>query len=506
MSGATGMKRGVLFLVAEKGINGTVSILLIPVMIQSIGVENYGFWGILLGLVAYIQCLDFGIMYSIERFVAYYSANNDKKSLAEFLSTTLTMLLLISLIILVPLFLWGNAAITYLTKGSIPVNGRTTIFALYPAIMISWLSAVFSGITRGLQRFDISSKIQIVGKLFFAVILIGLLSRERSVYAAIFAFDAQWLLLFCCHFIFSRKLLPGVAFPRIGLSWTMVKRIVNFGFKIQVSAFSSQINLQFDKFLLASFSNLAVVGYYDAASRIVYAIKDIPLFLFSVLIPQVSTLSADGNRKEIHALFQKVTSLLAITGFLIIGLFVLNTEHIIGFVLKKEANDFSVLVFNVLCITMVWQSMAAGAAYVARGMGKTSIEMINGIVVLVVNIVASYSFIRFFDIKGVVFGTALSSVISPTVCYLMVCREFSCGFIPFMFRIFSIPLSGFFIAGGVCWLMKIYLLSTLPRWLNIPITGVVFLGLTHLIYLSCNYQPYKDLLLQAYSLKRRILS
>jgi O-antigen/teichoic acid export membrane protein len=494
MNRGTGIKRGVVFLAAEKGVNGIIAILLIPVMIQRIGVENYGLWGILLGLAAYIQCLDFGIMYSIERFVAHYLANNDKKYLSDFLSTALTMFLLISIAILLPMVLWGGQVIGFLTKGSLEVDGRAVILSMYPVIVMTWIIFVFAGVTRGQQRFDISSKIQMAGKLLFAGVLIALLYRNQTVFAAIYAYNAQCFLLLVCYFYFARKLLPDVHFLRLSLSPPMLRHMIGFSYKLQISALSSQVNQQFDKFLLASFSNLAVVGYYDAAARIVYAIKDIPLFLFSVLIPQVSALAAGGNREEIRDLFFKVTALLAITGFAITGLLVLNSEYIIGFVLKKEANAFSIMVFNVLCITMVWQSMAAGAAYVARGMGMTFIEMRTAIIVLVVNVTASYTFIRFFDIKGVVFGTALSSVIAPAVCYVMVCKEFSCGFMLFMRRFFAVPLTGFFLIGAVCWILKQYLPSSFAWWLNVLVSGIAFTGLTHLFYLILRYRPYYELL------------
>ncbi len=506
MNRGTGIKRGVVFLAVEKGVNGIVSILLIPVLIQRIGVENYGFWGILLGLAAYIQCLDFGIVYSIERFVAHYLANNDKKSLSDFLSTALTILLLISIAILLPMVLWGDQIIGFLTKGSLEIDGRAVILSMYPVIVMTWITFVFAGVIRGQQRFDISSKIQIAGKLLFAGVLIALLYRNQTVFAAIYAYNAQFFFLLVCYFCFARKLLPDVHFLRLSLSPPMLRNMVGFSYKLQISALSSQVNQQFDKFLLASFSNLAVVGYYDAAARIVYAIKDIPLFLFSVLIPQVSVLAAGGNREEIRDLFFKVTALLAIAGFAITGLLVLNSEYIIGFVLKKEANPFSIMVFNVLCITMVWQSMAAGAAYVARGMGMTYIEMRTAIIVLVVNVAASYTFIRFFNIKGVVFGTALSSIIAPAVCYLMVCKEFSCGFVSFMRQLFAVPLSGFLLVGAVCWVLKLYLSATFAWWLSVLVLGTVFIGLTHLFYLVLHYQPYHELVASLMAMMKRSIS
>ena len=505
MNEQSGIKRGLVFLAVEKALNGTVAILIIPVLIQRIGVENYGLWGILLGLVAYVQCLDFGIVYSIERFVAFYTANKENEALEDFLSTAFTVLLLIAFAVAVPLMIWGGPIIAFLTKGSVPFDGFRLILSLYPVILISWITNVFAGVVRGLQRFDISSKIQISGKLLFAAVLVGLLTRNTTVYSAVYAFNIQYLLLLAGYLYFARKLLPDVHFIRLSLSGNMIKKMIDFGFKIQVSAFSLQINQQFDKFLLASFSNLAVVGYYDAASRIVYAIKDIPLFLFSVLIPQVSALSAGGNREEIRDLFFKVTSILAISGFLIIGVLVLNSEIIIGFVLKNETNDFSILVFNVLCITMVWQSMAAGAAYVARGMGMTQIEMKTAVIVLIVNIAASYVFIRFFDVGGVVFGTALSSVIAPVVCYVMVCREFSCGIAPFLHRLFTLPFVGFSAGAAVAYLVKNRVLAGEPWWVGVVVTSVVFLAVSNGLYLLVRYKPYFSLIEVVFSYGRSFI-
>ena len=102
MSEKPTLKKGILFLTLEKGLNGTVTILLIPIMIQTMGVESFGFWGILLGLMAYIHCMDCGVSLSIERYVAYYSTNNDYRSLEELLSTAFTMLLLLSFLLLFP--------------------------------------------------------------------------------------------------------------------------------------------------------------------------------------------------------------------------------------------------------------------------------------------------------------------------------------------------------------------------------------------------------------------
>lgn len=495
MSKKSTLKNSIVYLSLEKGINGTITIILIPVMIHFIGVENYGFWGLLIGLIGYIQCLDLGISLSVERYVAYFTAKKDYESLERLLSSALTMMILIICTLTFPIIYGGEFVVRYLTKNSLNIPLLAVIFSIFPAIIISWVSIIFMGIPRGLQRFDITSKIQICGKCLFAFSLLVLLIFYRSLFSVIIAFNIQCLTVFILYIIKTRTLLPDIKFIKFSISLPILKQMITYGFKIQVSAFSFLINQQFDKFLLASFCNLTYVGYYDAASRIVFAVKDIPHFFVSVLTPRVSSLFAVNNKNEILSLFFRVTATLAIVGFVLSGLMFINSRHIIFLILKTNSNRFSVIVFGTLSIAAVWQSMAAGAVYVARGLGKTQIEMNTTILVLIINVISSIALFSIFSYQGVVFGTAIAMIFAPVICYIMMCRNFGTSFVKFMHHSFSIPFFTFCIAVfSSLFITEILNVDTF-LWIAVILKSILFIAVTHLIYSLSRYEPYHQLCL-----------
>ncbi len=493
MSVSRSLKSGMFFLSLEKGINGSITIALIPVMIQTIGVDNFGLWGVLLGIIGYIQCLDLGISLSIERFVAFFAANNDRNSLEKLLSTSFTALILITTALAIPVILGGEHLLKRVVNDSSEIPLQKIIVSVYPGIVMSWITFVFTGVPRGLQRFDISSKIQIAGKIMFAITLLALFKRTRTIFAVIFAFDVQCFLLLVTYIHYARRLLPGIAMMKPSISIKMLKDIINFGYKIQISSFYTQINQQFDKLLLSYFYDLALVGYYDAASRIVFAARDIPHFLVAVITPRISFLSAKGDDEEIQNLFEKVTGSLVVIGFMIGGCMLINGSLIMEFLLKDKSNPFALLVFNTLCISALWQAMAAGSANVARGLGKTNIEMKTTIFLLVINIAASFALMRLVGYRGVVFGTAITMIISPLISYYLVSKELRSPFKVFLVRTFTLPCLVFFAASSIVLAAKGLSTFTVNRWLEAGVLTSFFLLITCSSYLLARYRPFMDM-------------
>ncbi len=488
------LRRGIYYLSIEKSVNGLISIGLIPVIISTLGIDLFGLWGILLGIFGYLQCCDIGVSFSLERYIAFYEAKKDRVALQNIVTTSLTYLLVLCILILIIIIVFGESFIELFTKGISVAIPENLLLHCYPAIAISILLFVLTSIPRGFQLFHISSKIQIAGKAVFAVSLLIFLHLKPDINALIGAYTLQNITLFLLYFIASKIIAPKIRFFRVGVSINLLKMMMNFGYKVQVSLLSSLVMLHFDKMLLSYFYGLAYAGYYEAATRIIFAIRDVPLFLMSVLMPRISELSSQNKITEISNIYLKITRQLAIVSFILLIFLLALEKSILTFLLKSEPTAFTQLVFTVLCIPCFWHVVSAGASYTARGMGKTSIEMVTSILSLFLNVLFSLVLLKFFAYNGVVFGTAVAMTISPIACYYLVNKELKLSLTRFMVVTFKHP---------VIYVIFMVLLIKLSQpainahlnWIMAALCMVLpLLIATHIYYILIKDNDYRELI------------
>lgn len=489
------LKKNVFYLSLEKGINGCITIVLMPIIIRSIGIDNYGLWGILLGILGYLQFLDLGVSSSLERYVAFYHAQKDPLSLQKLLATSLTYLLLVSTVILIGVLIFGNAFMRLIIKDSLPIDIANILLIAFPAVFFNIITVVFMSIIRGLQRFEISSKIQITGKIIFACSLIILFHFFTNIFALLIAFSIQSFIVFLFYAIISKKVLPSFSPFKGPLSFSKLKELITFGYKIQISSLAFLVTQHFDKILLSSFFGLTYAGYYEAATRIIFAIRDIPLFLSSVLMPRISELFSQKNHDEIKVVYVKTSQQLALFSFFLMILTLFQGNAILSLLFNSAPAPFSLLVFNVLAIAGFWHVITSASTYIARGLGKTYIEMIAAFVTLFINILASLILLHFFSYNGVVFGTAVALFISPLVSYTLLNRVLHIHTRSFLLQVFSKPILYllFMLLFG-CILFTVDPFHLDPK-IRLVIVSCAIILLTHLYYTFTKNSTYREFFL-----------
>lgn len=489
------LKKNVFYLSFEKGVNGCITIVLMPVIIRSIGIDNYGLWGILLGILGYLQFLDLGVSSSLERYVAFYHARKDLLSLQKLLVTSFGYLLLVSTVILINVILFGNAFMHLIIKNSSSVDITNILLFAFPAVFFNIITVVFMSIIRGLQRFEISSKIQITGKIVFACSLLLLLHFFNNIFAILIAYSIQSSSVFLLYFIISKKVLPTFSPFKGPISLKILKELITFGYKIQMSSLAFLVTQHFDKILLSSFFGLTYAGYYEAATRIIFAIRDIPMFLSSVLMPRISELFSQKNNNEINVVYVKTSQQLALFSFFLMVLTLFQGKTILSLLFNSAPAPFSLLVFNVLAIAGFWHVITSASTYIARGLGKTYIEMVAAIVTLFINIFSSLILLHFYSFNGVVFGTAIALFISPLLSYTLLNRVLQIRTRSFLLHVFSKPI--FYL---MFMLLFGYILFTfdplqLDPKINIVVVSLSIVLLTHLYYTFTHNTVYRDFIL-----------
>jgi O-antigen/teichoic acid export membrane protein len=148
--------------------------LLSPYTIRKIGEVNFSIWTLALSLVEYYWLIDFGFRSATVKFSAESLAKGDQTRLNELVSTGVV---------------WSTAAGIGTMAGSFflaPQLGRLfhvdqpTFVTLVRMVGVSWslgmVSNIFSAVLEGAQRFDLTSRVWVVGMLAWGAGLLLLLA------------------------------------------------------------------------------------------------------------------------------------------------------------------------------------------------------------------------------------------------------------------------------------------------------------------------------------------
>ena len=158
-------------------ITAIVSFFMSPFVVGQLGTTAYGAWALLGALLGYLALLDFGVRGTVTRYVAHRYATGDHKGSSEIASAGIVMFGLLGTIALLvsgvfaflsPLLFNLPASLIADTQIILVVGGLTTA--------VTFVGAVFGGVVAGLERFDISSGIDIFVTVVRTIAVVVVLS------------------------------------------------------------------------------------------------------------------------------------------------------------------------------------------------------------------------------------------------------------------------------------------------------------------------------------------
>jgi O-antigen/teichoic acid export membrane protein len=253
-------------------------------LLDTIGVQQLGVWSIVLATTTVTRLSGVGLSGSVVKFVAQYAARDDMVSVSRVVQTTVlsvAFLLGVVLIAAAPVLRWYIARV-------IPEPSLLDAFSLLPYSLISlWLmtiGGIFQDALDGLQRIDIRNLLMIGSSAVYLLLTIGLVPTYGLLGLA-YGQIAQATILLVVSWCLLRRLLP--IFPLIPYRWqrTLFGEMIRYGVNFQIVTLVGMLFDPMTKGLMSSFGGLAMVGYYELASRMVGNLRALLLAGNQVLVP-----------------------------------------------------------------------------------------------------------------------------------------------------------------------------------------------------------------------------
>ncbi|MFZ0733071.1 MAG: oligosaccharide flippase family protein [Candidatus Sulfotelmatobacter sp.] len=466
-----------------------IPFIMTPLILHEIGVKGYGTWAVFLAINALTSLADLGLVGTLSKFVAEYYAHRDFAALSRALNSGLAVFLLLAATIGSSLWIATPWIAGLLFHGSnVPPTELIALFRCFLIVIAANIvNLLFSSVTTGLQRLDLTNMISaanvFLNALFSACLLLGGLGLRGLVYG----YSAAAIITVVTYVLTVRRLLPQVAINPRHFDKHEARKMFGFSFRLYVTQAAVAVHNQIEKVFLAILVGVAPVGWYDIASDVALKIRGAIGFILSPVLPAASELNALGDETRIRELYYRSQKYLALIGVPAICFVVAISSRFvdlwIGPQLKIVAFPLSVLVVVsfINLITGPGFLIFAGSGYLKPGVD-------SAILGIVVNLLLSFGLIYKFGFAGAVIGTSAALVLASGYFITVFHRHTHYSFARLLRESYLKPaLCSLFVLAAI---LAVHTPSDLG-WLGLVLMGLIFGGLyTIVILLSRFFDAY----------------
>ncbi len=344
-----------------------ISFVATPIIVSSLGHEDYGIYALVLGFISY--SFNFGIGRAITKYIAEYRADEKPELVTKLISATFTLNLIIGIAGAAIIVFSANWLVdnVFLIEAPLRVN---TVYAFYLSAMIifmSMMNQVGSSILQGIHRFDVYSKLFNANSI---AIIIG------NVILAMSGFSLLWLLSWNLFSLSVSTVLGIVVAKRLApefklrLEFSKAAILKTMGFSIWIVGYQILGNalLLFERGWIIRKLGPESLTFYVVPMTIGVYIHSSIASLMLVLFPLASEHA--GDKSKLLRLYQKATKITCLLVFFMVMSLVIQSRQFLTLWMGPEfalqASDLLILhsiTFGIAGILIIAWQMADGLGY-----------------------------------------------------------------------------------------------------------------------------------------------
>lgn len=485
-------KKGVIFSYILMIFEALSSILFTPYLIRCLGQSEYGIYGLVASVTAYLYLLDLGVGNAIVRYMAKYRFDGDRKGERNLMATTLIFYGIIAAIVLavgfVLNFFLPQIFGTGLSEQELSLAGQM----LQITVITAAVSLFFSPVAKTLiayEKFVLSKCIEIikiivrVGLCCAALILGG----KGVAVVSINLFVTAGVGIFTMIYVFAKlKVTPRIK----GVNFGFIKEIWGYTFFIMLQMVATQINSMVDHILIGAFvaASTTYLAIYTAATQITQYFQSFGTAVNGVLMPGVvKMVENNATAEELQAEMTKISRLIFMfLGIVFVG-FALFGKSFMALWAGKDYQDgyYAALIIMFPMLLSLSQSIGTQILW---ALNRHKIQAVLKICLAVLNIFLTYFLIQWNPIIGASLGTGIALLLGDVVVMNIVFRK-DIGISIWQYYIGTLRgiLPALVISGAMGYLFS---LIDIGGWLGL-IVDIVFTCIVYVVML-CIFGLNKD--------------
>ncbi|HYP25368.1 MAG TPA: oligosaccharide flippase family protein [Blastocatellia bacterium] len=391
-----------------------VGFMMSPFLVGHLGDSVYGVWVLVGSLVGYLGLLDFGLTPSIVKFVAEYRARGDQNALNRLVTGSLIVYSLMGLASLVFSF---TVAFNFNTLFNSPLDSGTAAAVAILAginLAIGFPAAVFIGVVRGYQRYDLDATItslMIFARSAFFVIftlkgygIIGLAITTFAFDMVRLAFLVRW----------AFRLNPNIRIAREHFDTSQLRKLFGYSVFVFMISCAKQMIYFSDSVIIGVFLSTSSVTAFFIAGRLVSYLRLLVEEMVGVLAPTTSDLDARNDHGGISELLIISTKYMLLIALPVSAVFFVMGDTFISLWMGPQYAS-SAVILTILTVGCLLNLMEMPAYTILLGRGKHRIVAWFTCGQAAANLTLSLLLVKRYGLVGVALGTTIPMVASTLV-------------------------------------------------------------------------------------------
>lgn len=455
-----------------------LSVILVPVYLQYLGVEAYGLVGFFVSLQALISFLDLGLGTTTNREVALgLNASEKKQSIRDLVYTFEIVYGAVALLIMIGFYSASHwLATDWINAEKLSIDTiRLAAIVFGATLALRWPMALYSGVLQGSERQALYNGLSIVlatVRGVGSVMVVAFVSRTILAYLLwqfVFAFVELPIMR---GFAWMTLHMEGFDKPRRDFS--MFRKVWRFSASVSFNSVLAAFLKQMDRVLISNLLLLQQVGYYSTAHMAYTAISLFATPFSTAAFPRFTALIADQNRELLAATYHRLAqSVSFIVTPIASVMFFYSYDILLIWTRSQEIAINAAPTLSVLAMAAMFNLMMYIPHMLQLAAGITWIALWNNVISLTILLPFMYYLISHFGIAG----AGVAWVIFNLSYYLIVPHIMHRHILPgektaWMFKD-TLPFMAlsFIIFGGAYWLKSA---SNFPLVLSLAGGGIFY--------------------------------
>ncbi|GBC63752.1 flippase [Desulfonema ishimotonii] len=396
-----------------------INFAFLPYIVHKLGAEAYGVLVLILSIIGYFAIMDLNLGQAIIKYVAEYNGKNKKKKVNEIIRVTIFLYLILGLAGSLIIFSLSHIIVDQFLKirpEMLPdAHFATSIGAA--GFLFTMLLSALSAILKGLNRYDITSKITIIMNIINTISSVILLYAGFGLRELIMLNVSISLFSMIIYIIIGKRLLPGLKLtPAFNLF--AFKKVFNFAIFSSLSRISEVFKFQGERLLVGAALGVSGVTYYVVPSSLVRKVMTFTSHLGSVILPVVSNLQGKEDYDAVIALYLKSSKLIAVIATSTCLPLILFGNQLLGLWMGIEFQEKTGMVMLLLTLSFYMDAFTNVPAIVVNGLGRPKITGLFALANAIINLTLIYPLAKIMGINGIAIAFFVSNIgIAPVFIF-----------------------------------------------------------------------------------------
>jgi O-antigen/teichoic acid export membrane protein len=400
------LRNGVYNLIGG-AIRVALGIAVIPILIRSLGIEEYGLWTLASSVLGVVNLAEAGLSTATTVFLSQDLREKNPRNISETITVSLIIIFLLATIAGISLYLSSGAIVSWYPDLSLSQSSNL-LLALQIGALLIWFrlfQQVLIGVEQAYQRYDL---INIVGTFSSVLTSLGMITISLSSGKTLQLMQYQLFtnfILFLIHIWLVKFLVGNIKFH---LTFSKILEIGKYSSMMSITSIGGVLFTRVDRLVIGYVLGSKYLGIYSAITDIASQINALSAMAVQ---PLISSISNEINIRSKSVQKQVKKSLLA---NLYISLFLgilINTfaPFILSLLLKQkieEVNDIFLLSFRLGTLIYSMYSINGSGYYVLLGTKRVGICSAISLIVGIFSIILIYLGAINLGLVGAILGNA----------------------------------------------------------------------------------------------------